>query len=94
MQRLGMIIKQLTEILPMFGAGSEQGKAILDSLQKLSKHMQPGNVSQASERNNIEQMALKNAQQTAMAQQMRQQQGGQQPAGPQGAAGAQPQKAA
>lgn len=62
LQRVGLVIKQLTEILPMAGATSDIGKTILDVLGKLAKHVPAGSNSQASERNAIDQMAMKNAQ--------------------------------
>ena len=62
MQRLGLVIKQLTEILPLAGASSDIGKTVLDVLTKLTKHVPAGSNSQASERNAIDQMAMKNAQ--------------------------------
>jgi hypothetical protein len=62
LQRVGLVIKQLTEILPMAGATSDIGKTILDVLGKLAKHVPAGSNSQASERNALDQMSMKNAQ--------------------------------
>jgi len=62
MQRLGLVIKQLTDILPLAGATSDIGKTVLDVLGKLAKHVPAGSNTQASERNAIDQMAMKNAQ--------------------------------
>ena len=81
LQRLGLVIKQLTEILPMAGATSDIGKTILDVLGKLAKHVPSGSNTQASERNAIDQMAMKNAQ---AAQTNKALQGGGQPGGGQG----------
>ena len=78
-QRLGLIIKQLEEIIPMAGATTDIGKACLDALNKLVKYVPSGSVSPASAKNNIEQMAMKNAQQNQQMQALKQQQGGQQP---------------
>lgn len=60
MQKLGMVLKQLTDILPMVGANSEVGQEVLKILTKLSKHVPAGAVSPASEKNNLEQMLLNN----------------------------------
>ena len=88
-QRLGLVIKQLEELIPLAGATTDIGKACLDALNKLVKYVPPGSVSPASSKNNIEQMAMKNAQsnqqmQALKAQQM-QGQGGQQGGQPGGA---------
>ena len=78
MQRVGLVIKQLTEILPMAGATSDIGKTILDVLGKLAKHVPSGSNTQASERNAIDQMAMKNAQAAQTNKALQQPQGGQQ----------------
>ena len=75
-QKLGMAIKLMTDALPLVGATSEIGSALMDSIKKLSKHVQPGAMNPASERNNIEQMAMRNQQNSQMQQQMKQQAGG------------------
>ncbi len=88
LQRLGLVIKQLTEILPLAGATSDVGKTVLDVLGKLAKHVPSGSNSQASERNAIDQMAMKNAQASQTNQMLQKQSmgGGGQPGGmpPQG----------
>ena len=84
-QRLGSMVNQLTEMLPLVGATSEMGTMIMDTIKKFAKHVPPGASSPASERNNIQQMGMKNAQNMQMMQQMRpgaSPQGGQQPGGP------------
>ena len=75
MQRVGMIIKQLTDLLPMAGATSEIGKSVLKCINDLAKHVPAGSVSPAAERNNIEQMAMRNAQQSQTMQSMKPQGG-------------------
>jgi hypothetical protein len=87
LQRLGSIIKQLESLVPMFGAGSEIGEAVLKMLSLGAKHVKPGTTTPASEKSNIEQMAMRNAQQSQAMQALRQQQQG-------GQAQAQPPKAA
>ena len=84
LQRLGLVIKQLTDLLGLAGAGSDVGKDVLKMLNIATKHVPPGSVSPAAEKNNIERMAMQNAQQGQQAAQMRQQGGGQ-PQAPQGA---------
>lgn len=64
----------------MFGAASENGRAVLKALDTLVKLVPAGSVSPAAERNNIQQMAQKNSQQNqqmAALQAQRQQAGGQ-----------------
>lgn len=74
MQRLGMVIKQLTEMLPLIGATSEIGKSVMKAIQDLAKHVPAGANNQAAERNNLERMMMQNTQQGQQMQQMRQQQ--------------------
>ena len=71
MQKLGSVIKQLADLLPMVGPTSELGEAVMKALQGLSKHVPPGAVTPASEANNIQNMALKNAQNQQMLQSMK-----------------------
>ena len=78
-QRLGLVIKQLEDLIPLAGATTDIGKACLDALNKLVKYVPAGSVSPASAKNNIEQMAMKNAQQNQQMQALKQQQGGAQP---------------
>ena len=58
----------------MFGAASDPGKACLDALNKLVKHVPPGSSTPASERANIEQRAMKNVQDNQQLMALRQQQ--------------------
>lgn len=73
LQRLGLVVKQLEEILPMVGAGSDIGKEVLKALNGLVKLVPAGSVSPAAQKNNLEQMALKNAQGNQQMQAIRQQ---------------------
>ena len=83
LQRLGSVIKMMTDLLPLVGATSDIGKELMSSMTKLSKFVPSGSVSPAADRNNIEQAAMRNTQNNAQmqaVQQMRQQgAGGQQP---------------
>ena len=73
----------------MFGAASEPGKACLDVLTKLVKLVPAGSVTPAGQKNNIEQMAMRNtrdnAQMQALQAQRAQGAGGQPQPGQQGA---------
>jgi hypothetical protein len=57
LQRLGLVVQQLQEILPQVGAGSDAGQAILKSLTSLSKFVPPGSVTPAAQRQQIERMS-------------------------------------
>lgn len=81
-----MVVKQLGELVPLAGAGSELGQAILKALTMLAKHVPQGAVSPAAEKSNIERMAMQNTQNNSQMQALKQQQGG--------APGAPPAKAA
>ena len=91
MQKLGMTIKMLEQIIPLVGSTSEAGKAILDSIKKFSKFVPSGSVSPAGQRNQLEQMALQQGQQNQQMQALKAQQQ-QKPGGAPG--GAQPPQAA
>ena len=71
-QKLGMLLKGAETILPLVGSGSEMGKDVLKVITILSKHVQPGAVSPASEKNQIEQMAMRQQQNAAQMAQMKQ----------------------
>jgi hypothetical protein len=72
LQRLGLVIKQLEQLVPMFGSGSEPGKAVLEALNKLAKHVPTGASTPAAERPNIDRMSMQNTQNNQAMQQMRQ----------------------
>ena len=87
MQKISMVVKLLGDALGQAGATSELGQEILKVLPKLSKLVAPGSSTPASEKNVMEQTAMKNAQQNQQMQMLRQQQakaaqGGGQPAQP------------
>lgn len=75
LQKLGVVVKQLEALLPEVGAGSDIGKAVLESLNKLVKFVPAGSVTPAAQKNSIEaqmrQQAQGNQQMQAI-QQMRQ----------------------
>ena len=71
MQRVGLVVKQMTDMLPLVGATSDLGQALMKAISSLAKHVPPGSTSQAQDRNSIDELARKNAQQAATMQQMR-----------------------
>lgn len=73
-QRLGIVIKQLEELVPMAGATSDIGKAVLKALDSLVKFVPAGSVNPAAQKNNIEQLAMKNTQQNQQMQAIKQMQ--------------------
>ena len=82
-QRLGLVIKQLEELVSLAGATSEVGQAALKMLNIGVKLVPAGSVTPASAKNGIENMAMKNAQQNQQMQALKAQQAGgaqQQPA--------------
>lgn len=74
LQRLGVVIKQLEQLIPMLGSGSDPGKDVLKALNMLSKHVPSGSVTPANERNVLQNAQMKNAQNNQAMQQMRQRQ--------------------
>lgn len=82
LQKLGSIIKQLEQLIPLLGATTDPGKAALDALNKLVKFVPPGSVTPASERNNIESMLQQNVQNNQQVQALRQQRMGEMPGKP------------
>src|SRR5262245_46832958 len=96
-QGIGSVIKALEQLLPMVGSENELGQAIMKSITSLGKHVQPGQVDPAAEKNELQNAQIRNIQQARMAQQLRQQMGagggggpGGGAAGPPGMAGAAP----
>jgi hypothetical protein len=67
-QKLGLVLKQLGELIPMAGATSELGMAIMDMIKKGSKFVPEGSVTPAAEKNQIDNMAMKNTQNNAQMQ--------------------------
>ena len=86
LKRVGLVVKQLTDILSLAGATSDVGKDILKAINMLVKHVPSGAVTPADERAGLERQMMQNTQNSQMQQQMKQgaAQGGGQP--PQAAA--------
>lgn len=72
LQKVGVVIKQIQDIMQIVGAGSEPGKDLLKALNILVKLAPAGNVSNASERNMLEGALMRNTQNGAMQQQLKQ----------------------
>lgn len=89
-QRLGMIIKQLEEIIGTAGATSEIGQAALKMLNIGVKLVPAGSVTPASAKNNIDAMAMKNTQNAQQMAQLKAQSAGGAQGGQPGAAAAPP----
>ncbi len=81
-QKLGLVLKQLGELIPLAGATSEMGMAIMDMIKKGSKFVPQGSVTPAAEKNQIDNMAMQHTKNNAQMQAImaqKQQQGGQAP---------------
>lgn len=73
LQRLGSVVKQMEELIPLVGAASEPGREILKALNILVKLVPAGSQSPAAQRNNIEQMAMRNTRDNQHMQMLQQQ---------------------
>lgn len=74
LKRVGLVVKQLSELLPLAGAGSDVGKDILKALNILAKHVPSGSVSPADEKGEMERRSMANTQNNAQMQALRQSQ--------------------
>jgi len=88
MQMLAHAAKVLDQAYALAGGASELGQKLHKIVGDVNKLIVPGSGTPASERNAMEEMQMKNAQQNQMMQQLRQQrmqaaQGGGQPGAPQ-----------
>lgn len=92
LQRVGVIVKQVQDLMNLVGATSETGQQLLKALNVLVKMVPAGTVSPASEKNMLEQAQMRNTQNMAQSQQLKQQRmappGGGAPAAPAPAQGA------
>lgn len=76
-QRMGLIVKQLQDMLQMVGAGSEIGKTVLKMLNMGVKLVPSGSVTPAAERSNLERMQMQNTQNNQQLAALKQSQAGQ-----------------
>lgn len=72
----------LESLVPLLGASTEPGKAVLDALKNLAKWLPAGSVTPASERNTLEQAMMQNTANNQQVQALRQSSMGQQPGAP------------
>lgn len=75
MQKLGVVLQGLQDLVPLVGASSDVGQAVLDALKKLAKFVPPGSVTPAAQRNQLEQTAMKQGQNNQQMQQLKAMQG-------------------
>ena len=80
MKKLGLIVDMAGEVLPLVGAASDAGQALVKAIGSLAKFVPPGSVSPADKEQMLKQMLIKNQQNTQMVSQLQQQQ--QKPAAP------------
>ena len=76
MAKLSLAVKQLEQLVPLLGATSEAGADVLEAIKKLAKHIPPGAVNQAAEKNSMQQMMMKQQQMSPMIAAQRMAQGG------------------
>lgn len=80
LQRLGVILQQMTEIVSLAGATSDVGREVLKAMNTLTKLVPSGSVTPAAQRQGIERLAMQNTEQNqqmaALKQQMQGGQGG------------------
>lgn len=69
-QRMAMLVTGMGETIPLVGAASEAGVALADCIRKLAKFVPTGAVNSTGQRNVLDQMRLKQAQQGALLQQI------------------------
>jgi hypothetical protein len=81
LQRLGLVVKQLGDLIPMLGVTSEPGMAVLEALRKLTKFVPSGSVNPAQEQNQLQNQMRQNAQNNQQMQMLRQQSQQQPPQG-------------
>jgi hypothetical protein len=89
MAKLALIVRQLEQIIPMLGTGSEAGSVVLKTLQSLAKLVPPGAVSPGIEQSAMQNLMMKLRQQAPQIAAMRAGMGGGAGAPP-GAGGAPP----
>ena len=54
MAKLGLVVRQLEQLVPLLGVGTEAGQAVVKALTNLSKHVQPGAVSPGAEQSGLQ----------------------------------------
>lgn len=56
LSRLAVIVQLMTETVPLLGASSEPGQALLKALNALAKHAAPGSVSPGVQQSTMERL--------------------------------------
>lgn len=74
LKRVGLVVKQLTELLQLAGASTDVGKDILKAINMLVKHVPSGSVSPADEKGEMERRSMANTQNNQQMQALRQSQ--------------------
>lgn len=64
--RLSLIVKQLENLIPMVGVGTEMGRDALKALSSLSKHVPPGSVSPGLQHTESQKLQMQNRQNAAL----------------------------
>ena len=72
LQGLAVVLKNLEALVPRLGATSEAGADVLKAIRLISKHVQPGSVSPAAQRNELMSQMQRMQQGAAQLNQMRQ----------------------
>jgi hypothetical protein len=73
LQRVGVLVKQVQDLMNLVGATSETGQGLLKALNILVKMVPAGTVNPAAEKNMLEQAQMRNTQNMAQNQQLKQQ---------------------
>lgn len=76
MAKLSGVLRQLEQLVPLLGVGTEAGKDVIKALTNLSKHIQPGAVSPGAEQTGLQNVLMKLRQQAPQLAQMRAGMGG------------------
>lgn len=71
LQRVGVIVKQVQDLMNLVGATSETGQGLLKALNILVKMVPAGTVNPAAEKNMLEQAQMRNTQNMATQQQLK-----------------------
>lgn len=62
MARLSMVVRQLEQLVPLLGVGTEPGRDVVKALNSLAKHVPPGAVSPGVEQSAMQKMLLQQRQ--------------------------------
>jgi hypothetical protein len=85
-QKIAVLLTQLEQLVPMLGATSEIGAAVLKAINLLAKHVEPGTATPAGQKSMAENMQMRAIQNQNQMQQLKQAGAGAQQQQPQGMA--------